>query len=217
VGAVWPPYKQQRSQARGRADPAEEVALVALARRDLLLRAHRFRLRREDLEDCFSQTTMELIARTRAGGTFKSRHHLANVIEQRFLSRIHDRRRALSGRSPMQSALETAVPLDGAHEHAAEIADRRAEVEHLAMLRDELAQISRVAGGLTYDQRLLLASQVGLQMECAEFCHRHGWSTEKYRKVGQRARARLRELIAAENERVPLIEARSEQGIGTNL
>jgi DNA-directed RNA polymerase specialized sigma24 family protein len=190
---------------------------VALARRDLLLRAHRFRLRREDLEDCFSQATMELVARARAGGSFKSRQHLAHVIEQRFLSRIHDRRRALSGRSPMQSALETAVPLDGAHERTAGIADTRAETEQLAMLREELAHIRRVAGGLTYDQRLLLASQVSLQMECGEFCLRYGWSAEKYRKVGQRARARLRELMSAEDERVPAGEVRSEQSIGTHL
>lgn len=190
---------------------------MALARRDLLLRAHRFRLRREDLEDCFSQATMELIARARAGGSFRSRQHLTNVIEQRFLSRIHDRRRALSGRSPMQSALETAVPLDSAQAGAAEIADRRAEIEQLALLREELAQISRAAAGLTYDQRLLLASQVALQMECSEFCLRYGWSAEKYRKVGQRARARLQELMAAKSERVPSMTAPSEQGIGTNL
>ena len=32
-----------------------------------------------------------------------------------------------------------------------------------------------------------------------EFCARHGWSPAKYRKVAQRARARLRELMAAGN------------------
>jgi hypothetical protein len=35
-------------------------------------------------------------------------------------------------------------------------------------------------------------------MECVEFCRRFGWSKEKYRKVAQRARARLRELLASE-------------------
>ncbi len=35
-------------------------------------------------------------------------------------------------------------------------------------------------------------------MDCAQFCERFGWSKEKYRKVAQRARARLRELLAIE-------------------
>jgi DNA-directed RNA polymerase specialized sigma24 family protein len=174
---------------------AEQVALVANARRELLLRAHRFRLRREDLEDCYSQAVYELLAHARRGGRFKSHRHLANVIEQRFLSRIHDRRRALSGRSPMQGAMETAMPIDGAPEGGFEIADVRAELERLVILREELERVQVVARELSYDQRLLLASQIGLQMGCAEFCELHGWSAEKYRKVAQRARARLKELM----------------------
>jgi hypothetical protein len=43
------------------------VALVARAKRELLLGVHRHRLRREDLEDCFSQATFELIASARRG------------------------------------------------------------------------------------------------------------------------------------------------------
>jgi hypothetical protein len=48
------------------------VALVARARRDLLLRAHRRRLRREDLEDCYSQAALELVARALKGAKFSS-------------------------------------------------------------------------------------------------------------------------------------------------
>jgi hypothetical protein len=55
------------------------VAIVANARRELLLHVHRFRLRREDLEDCYSQATLELMVRARAGVGFKSRAHLQNV------------------------------------------------------------------------------------------------------------------------------------------
>jgi hypothetical protein len=51
-------------------DPLDEVAAVAAARRDLLLRVHRHRLRREDLEDSYSQATLELLAHVRAGGAF---------------------------------------------------------------------------------------------------------------------------------------------------
>ncbi len=179
-------------------DPAQEVALVARARRELLLRAHRHRLRREDLEDCYSQTTLELVAYARNGARFASRLHLANVIEQRFVSRVHDRRRALSGRSPMQAALEAALPLGVMDEAHIEIVDVRAETERLAILRHDLRRVQSLARELTPDQRLVLASQVGLQMGRGEFCRRYGWSTEKYRKVAQRARARLRTLMDEE-------------------
>jgi hypothetical protein len=40
-------------------DPAEAVARVSAAKRDVLLRVHRHRLGREDLEDCFSQATLD--------------------------------------------------------------------------------------------------------------------------------------------------------------
>ena len=192
------------------------MALVAHARRDLLLRAHRFRLRREDLEDCYSQAILELVAHARGGGRFVSRQHLANIVEQRFLSRIHDRRRALSGRSPMQTVLENATPIDGAQEGAVDIADAQAELERLVIAREELQRLRAVALTLSYDQRLYLACQIGLQMGCAEFCELHGWTPEKYRKVGQRARARLRELMEQEAG-VPSMDGASDESSGTNL
>ena len=46
-------------------DPAETVARVAVGRRSRLLRFYRRRLRFEDLEDCYSQATLELMARSR--------------------------------------------------------------------------------------------------------------------------------------------------------
>jgi hypothetical protein len=54
----------------GHARALEEVAAVASARRDLMLRVHAFRLRREDLEDCYGQATLELMLRVRKGGVF---------------------------------------------------------------------------------------------------------------------------------------------------
>ena len=189
---------------------------MARARRELLLRVHRFRLRREDLEDCYSQATLELVAHARAGGRYANAQHLGNVIEQRFLSRIHDRRRALSGRSPMQTALETAMTLDGEEDGSFEIADARAELENLVILREELERLQVLARSLSYDQRLFLACQIGLQMGCAEFCELHGWTPEKYRKVGQRARARLKQLMAQQTD-VPSVAAASEESPGTNL
>jgi DNA-directed RNA polymerase specialized sigma24 family protein len=198
-------------------DAAEEVALVAHSRRELLLRAHRFRLRAEDLEDCYSQATLELLTHARAGGSFSSRLHLANAIEQRFVSRIHDRRRALSGRSPMQAALETAMSIDGVNDEQFDVVDARAELEQLVILRQELRAVQSLVQALTPEQRLVLACQVGLQMAPREFCRRFGWSPEKYRKVAQRGRARLRGLMASEESDVPSERRSSEENTGTNL
>jgi DNA-directed RNA polymerase specialized sigma24 family protein len=198
-------------------DPAEEVALVARAKRDLLLRVHRHRLRREDLEDCYSQATLELLAQARRGTHFRSSLHVANTLEQRFLSRIHDRRRALSGRSPMQAALETAVPLDCVEPRSLDIIDVRAGLEALVFLREDLRRVRALTRELSADQRLVLASQIGLQMGASEFCRLHSWTPEKYRKVAQRARARLQRLMALEEAAVPFASRASDGQAGTHL
>lgn len=165
---------------------------MALARRDVLLRIHRFRLRREDLEDCFSQATLELVVLARKGRAFSSRRHIANALEQRFVARTQDRRRAVSGRSPIQAALEESVSFGAEGGQVLELADPRSDPARVVMLRQELELLRVCAESLTDDQRLVIASSVGLGMSCAEFCAIHGWSAEKYRKVAQRARARLR-------------------------
>ena len=86
-----------------------------------------------------------------------TRAHMANVLEQRFVSRIYDRRRALRGRSPAQAALDHALPLgDGAD--GIEVADVRAEIDKLVMLRMDLRSLGQVIGELTPDQRLVLVS-----------------------------------------------------------
>ena len=194
-----------------------EVALVSRARRELLLRVHRHRLRREDLEDCYSQAVLELVAHARRGASFASRLHIARTIEQRFVSRINDRRRALSGRSPMLAALERAASLDASEPRALPLQDPRPEPERLVLLRHELRRIDALARRLTPEQRLVIATQVGLAMGASEFCELYGWSTEKYRKVAQRGRARLRQLMLADEQGVPRACARSEQPRGTGL
>jgi DNA-directed RNA polymerase specialized sigma24 family protein len=177
-------------------DPAEDVALVISARRELLLNAHRHRLRREDLEDCYGQAALELVVQARDGRLFHSRRHVENALQQRFLSRVHDRRRALGGRSPMQAAFEGAARL-GAEEERLDVADPHAEPERAVIMREELERIERLVLQLSADQRLVIAWQLA-DLGRAEFCERFGWSTEKYRKVAQRGRARLRRLIATE-------------------
>jgi DNA-directed RNA polymerase specialized sigma24 family protein len=194
------------------AEPVELVALVARAKREGLLRGYRNWLRREDLEDCFSQATLELLARVRSGQPCSGRAHLANMLEQRFVSRIRDRRRALSGRSPLQAALEEALPLGGPGGRQVEVVDLRAEVHPLVDRRLELARVRRALPYLTPDQRLVLVSQAFLAIERAEFCAAHGWTFEKYRKVAQRARARLRMVMEEEpaRESCPVLRTGSE-------
>jgi DNA-directed RNA polymerase specialized sigma24 family protein len=164
----------------------------------MLLAVHRRRLTREDLEDCYSQATLELLMRAERGEAFSSNAHIANALEQRLLSRVHDRRRALSGRSPIEAALADALPIVDCERGRAQIADARADVERIAMLRHDLRRIGEISAELSHDQRLVLASQLAGDMKCDEFCHTHGWSAEKYRKVAQRARKRLAQLLAGD-------------------
>jgi DNA-directed RNA polymerase specialized sigma24 family protein len=192
---------------------------VAAAKRDVLLRVHRHRLRREDLEDCYGQATLELIVLARRGRAFAGRRHIANALEQRFLARVLDRRRAIAGRSPIAAAIEGAVPFASEGERL-ELADTREEPERLVIAREELARVLRHMSSLTPDQRMVLATQIALAMRCEEFCRRHGWTPEKYRKVAQRGRAKLRDLLAAEDSvapAVPLAAEVSEQTPGTHL
>lgn len=210
-------------------DPTEEVALVAQAARELLLSVYRPWLRWEDLEDCFSQATVELVAQARRGELrCSSRTHLRNLLELRFVSRVRDRRRALRGRSPMEATLDGALSLGGVGEREVELVDARADVERLTMLRFDLRSLEWAARSLSPEQRLVLACQVALQMSAGEFCRRYGWSQEKHRKVAQRGRARLRQLLAEPvagagaqstrdknlEKRVPLSWARRRRGQG---
>lgn len=170
------------------------MALVARAKRKALLDVHRHMLRHEDLEDCFGQASMELIGYVRAGGTFANATHAAAALELRFLSRVQDRCRAVSGRSPIQAAWERTLGAGSLGESYTDHADVRCAVEELAMMRMELRLVPILARELTSDQRLVVACQVALQMSCAEFCELFGWSRAKYRKVAYRARMRLRHL-----------------------
>jgi DNA-directed RNA polymerase specialized sigma24 family protein len=199
---------------RGSADLCEELALVARASRRRLLSVHRRWLRHEDLEDCYSQATLELLAQARRGAlSCTGRAHLRHILEQRFVSRIVDRRRALSGRSPRQATLDRALSLGSGGGPETDVVDARADVERLTMLRFDVRSLELSSHALTLDQRLVLACQL-LGMSRHSFCARFGWSHEKYRKVAQRARARLRRLLEEMEER-PASASKSEQGAGT--
>ena len=180
-------------------DPAELVATVSQAKREILMRAKRHWLRREDLEDCYSQATLELVLRARRDNAFTRRAHIENALEQKLMSRIHDRRRALSGRAFTDSTLENALrwgePINGRESGlCVDTADPRAGTEQLVADQDTLLSISIASARLTSDQRLVLASQIA-GISCRDTCARFGWSDEKYRKVAQRGRSRLRATV----------------------
>ncbi len=154
----------------------------------------------EDLEDCLSQATLELLSHVRNGGAFASELHAANALELRFCSRVRDRRRAISGRSPIEAALHDAVVFDCSAADAIPVADRLADVERQVALREELRRIRLLVDALTGDQRIALACELNRDGSVRELCDRLGWSEAKYRKLAQRARARLRRLIAVDGE-----------------
>lgn len=198
---------------------AQQLALVARSRHDVLLRLNAHRLSREDLEDCYSQAVLELLASIEAGRGYASPLHMARVLEQRFVSRIQDRRRALAGRSPMQAALHGARPLaaDGAP-HGIDPPDPRLEPELLTIVRDELRRALRSSSGLTRDQRLAIGTHLAAPGEQDEIRRALGWSAEKHRKVSQRARARLRRLMEEpDGPPVPTRARMSEEEPEVNL
>jgi hypothetical protein len=136
------------------------VARVALARRDLLLRVHRHRLRIEDLEDCYSQATLELLSRARSGARFENATHISNALEQKLVSRINDRRRAVSGRSPIETALGQAASLDDPDSGTPDVADRTAAVHDRVVRRMDLGRVREVAEELTPDHASWYVSEV---------------------------------------------------------
>jgi DNA-directed RNA polymerase specialized sigma24 family protein len=177
--------------ASGPPDPAEVIAGVAITGWQRLLRIHHHRLKRADLEDCLSQATLELLAAAARGQRFVDPDAVRAALEQRFQSRIIDRQRALGGRSPITASLHRATPLDTVTDMiGTTVGDPLARV----LERERLAHLTSTIGQLTFDQRLVLRSQLDRQERPAQFCARHDWSVEKYRKTAQRARAKLRRL-----------------------
>ena len=163
------------------------------AKREPLLRAYAAQLRREDLEDCYSQAALELLLRSRRRERFASSAHIANALEQKLRSRIADRRRALAGRSPAAAGLEEAIGFFQ-QEAYMQAADPAAAVDELVINRLRLGQIIAQAQGLSEEQRFALACRVGLQLRPGALCALRGWSAHKERKLLQRARIKLRML-----------------------
>jgi DNA-directed RNA polymerase specialized sigma24 family protein len=177
--------------SRGTVDPAEAIATVAISGWQRLLRIHHHRLRRPDLEDCLGQATLELLAAAARGQRFADTAAIRAALAKRFESRIIDRQRALGGRSPITASLHHATRLDTVTDT---VATTRGDPLARFLEREQLARLTIAIGQLTPDQRLVLSSQLNGHQRPVQFCARHGWSVEKYRKTAQRARAKLRRL-----------------------
>lgn len=115
----------------------------------------------------------------------------------------------------MHAALEQAFRLTHVGDDGVQVVDARPSVEAIVLARDELRSIELAAQTLTADQRSVIGSQVAGE-RCEACCARLGWSREKYRKVAQRGRARLRQ--AAESRKghvgVPNSGHSSEEAAG---
>lgn len=184
-------------------DPLAAVARVAAEKREVLLRVYRRWLVHEDLEDCYSQATLELLMRARRTSGFEGDAHIANALEQKLRSRIHDRRRALAGRSAAESARANALRLGDREGGGVDVADPRARTEDVVAARLEFCRLMELARSLTRDQRLVLACELRLGYDTRELSRRLGWSQEKFRKVSQRGRSHLLRLAQESSECAP--------------
>jgi DNA-directed RNA polymerase specialized sigma24 family protein len=172
-------------------DPADALAAVAITGWQRLLRIHHHRLRRADLEDCLGQATLELLATAARGQRFPDTDAIRAALDKRFQSRIIDRQRALGGRSPITASLHHAIELGTV---ADTLGSAGGDPLARVLQREQLVVLARAIGQLTPDQRLVLRSQLAGQERPTQFCERHDWSAEKYRKTAQRARTKLRSL-----------------------
>lgn len=170
-------------------DPARLVAEVAAGKRAVLLGSYEGRLEREELEDCLSQATFELIRGVRAGRCFEDAEHVANALELRFRSRIVDQYRARSARPAV-------VALDREGEEGFVLEDPAPRFERGVEARVELARLRELVGELSADEQRVLALQAA-GVSRGEICARLGWKLERYRSTARRATLKLSCLLAA--------------------
>src|SRR5207244_230831 len=114
-----PPSWSSRDDSHG---PHEDRPVPAVTRADSVSRESHARAGRwwratvrqrvQDLEDCYSQATLELLASARRGARFACDEHIARTLELRFGARVTDRCRQIAGRSRMEAAVAHALPLD---------------------------------------------------------------------------------------------------------
>lgn len=187
------PHAENNDNAGG---GEERLARALAAQRARLLRRHAHRLRREDLDECLSQAALELVPRARREDA-DSEWRPALALEQRFLSRVIDRRRALAGRSQRGSIARAATGAgDAGLDEALGIADGRPAIDEQVVQRDELRRLLEVIEDLSDDQRLLAIHRLFGDGGPEALRRRQRWSVAKYEKTSSRARAALLALRA---------------------
>jgi hypothetical protein len=187
-----PPYGRQ--QHHGEAE--ERLARALAAERARLLRRHAHRLERADLEECLAQAALELVPRARREAV-GSAWRPALDLEQRFLARVTDRRRALAGRSPRERLLRTAATIGDANlDEVLQVADARASVDEQVWRREELRRLLELIAELSDDQRMVAIHRLFGDVDAARLRQQQQWSVAKYEKLASRARARLTALRA---------------------
>ena len=147
-----------------------------------LLAAHRHVASREDLEDLYSQSVLELLLRVRRDPTFHTPTHIENALRLRFASRISDHHRARAGRSPAVAALAQATRLD---DPLAPAVTAREDVATEVLAREQARELLVALNTLPRAQRdAILAEAAG----------REGPTSSAERKRCSRGRAALRRL-----------------------
>ena len=143
-----------------------------------LLAAHRGAAPREELEDLYSQSVLELLLRIRRDPTFHTPTQLANALRLRFASRIVDHHRALAGRSPLTAAVAQATRLDDPTAPGIAAAD---DVAAAVELREQTRELLSALRDLPAGQRdALLAELSGSEAPV-------GWAERKRRSRGRHA------------------------------
>ena len=147
----------------------------------------------------YSQAVLELLARgARRAAVRQPRAPRQRARAALPLARARPPPRAARPQPAAGRAWRRAV-VGGPGERELELADPRAEVHPLVAHRLELRQVARARAPA--DPRPAARARLPGRPRgwtAPSSASRYGWSHEKYRKVAQRARARLRRLAAAE-------------------
>ena len=124
-----------------------------------LLGRHHYAATREDLEDIYAQSVLEVLLRVRRDPTLTSAGHIANALYQRFTSRLADHSRARAGRSPSAAAIAGAVRLG--HRETM-LGASTIDVEHEVIARERIREVLHALHDLPAPQRAAILADIGI-------------------------------------------------------
>jgi hypothetical protein len=171
------------------------------AKRDILMRVHHWWLSRPDIEECMCQAELELFASVKRGHVLRSFQHACNSLEQKFVSRIADQRRAIGGRSATKRALNCAYSLSQHYdkdieEGGWEPSDAKLDVFETVSNKLDLQAILDEIQICREDFQKVFHYELFGSGSRADYAASQGWGMETFRKIDQRGRQRLRAAIA---------------------